>query len=200
VGGAAGAALATIALVRLALPSEPPRHLDGAGPLASVNSEASNQTQAVNTAVFAGPWTFGIPLCIGQGQAPASLESVTPTKSIGLGYATLGTLIREWHPSPDDPPILSVNGYPVNTSAKLLPAAGSVVSQPCGGDPAAPAEYTELLIGLARTGPNGGGWQGVDVRYSVAGQERILELRQNMFVCGESVAAWCGGQSPSASQ
>lgn len=196
--GAAAAALAIFGLVRFASPAGPARHLDGEGPLASANSAESNQTQAVNTVVFEGPWTFGMPLCLAQGQTPAIIGSVTPTKSVGSGYKTLGTLIRDWRPTSADPPILSVNGYPVSTSAALVPAPGFSVSQPCSDDAAAPTKYTELLIGLGYTGPDGGGWQGVDVRYSVAGQDRILEIRQNMFVCGNSVTAWCGGGSPSA--
>jgi hypothetical protein len=164
-------------------------HADGAGPLASVNDPAEALSDAVDpTLSHAGSWTFGMRLCIASGASTPVIESVAPHQSVGRGYRFLGALVREFVPSPNDSPIISVDYYPPSPSQvpdTLHDIFGYAVTTLCSLDPNAP--YTELLIGLTLTSNDGGGWQGVDVAYTIGGRHRILVINNGVLICGDSV-------------
>jgi hypothetical protein len=42
-------------------------------------------------------------------------------------------------------------------------------------------------------GTEGGGWQGIDVTYSAGGVRRILQVDNDLLICGPIVQSKCGG-------
>jgi hypothetical protein len=169
---------------------EPPRHLDGDGPLASL--DGGFESMAVDPQPGVTAWTFGMPLCVHQGTDRATLESVEPTETVGSGFAELGTGVREFTPNPSHQPIISVEAWPPPVSYVpdvLRPVADFDVETQCGNGPDAP--YTELLIGLGRVGLEGGGWKGIEVGYVVDGRHRVVALNHNILICGPDIADDC---------
>ena len=49
------------------------------------------------------------------------------------------------------------------------------------------------MIGLGLQGTEGGGWNGIDVAYTVVGGEHILAISHELYICGPAVAARCAG-------
>lgn len=72
----------------------------------------------------------------------------------------------------------------------LADIQGYAVTTRCS-QPADSAPYTELMIGLGLQGDDEGGWQGIEVAYTVAGHHRVLVLDHDLFICGPAVAAQC---------
>jgi hypothetical protein len=149
-------------------------------------------------------WTFGYELCLAQGDQPAIIESVGPTQTIGSGFRYLGSLIRTFDVQPGvdsvHEPIGSVDGFPPPTRYApdyLRDAIGYPVSVLCGRGP--PVTYTELLVGFAATGPDGGGWKGIDVGYSVGGHHYTVSLRYDQLICGTSTPYQCPEATPAPS-
>jgi hypothetical protein len=175
-------------------------HADGAGPLASLNEPGTSLTDAVDpTRSHAGSWTFGMPLCIASGASIPVIDSVAPNQSVGKGYRFLGALAREFVPNSNDTPIISVDYYPPSSS--MVPDTphdihGYGVTTRCSRDPGA-HPYTELLIGMTVINSDGGGWQGVDVGYTVGGRHRILVINYGILICGNSVPQCAREASPS---
>ena len=176
----------TLVTALLFLGAIPSSHADGAGPLAS-SAQPGSESMSVDPSAGATEWTFGTRLCVQPGTAAATLGSIAPTKTVGIGWRLLGTGVRSFSPSAAHMPIISVAGYPPPSQQvpdAILPVASYVVTTVCSDDPAAP--YTELLLGLARTGNDGGGWQGIDIDYEVGGLERRLILDHSFLICGDS--------------
>ncbi len=169
----------------------PGAYRDGEGPLASADDPQAFQSMAVDPSRSGGPWTFGVRLCVKDSADPAVITSVGPESTIGAGFEVLGTQVRDWSPTQTDSPIISVDRWPVSTHAELHPAVGFTVTQPCSEGVL--ARYTELLIGLARVGTSGGGWQGILVGSDVSGKHGVLAIKQNIAICGPSVIALCAG-------
>jgi hypothetical protein len=93
---------------------------------------------------------------------------VAPTTSIGSGYKLLGIGVREFAPTPTHETIISTASWPPPISAIPDPIADVrdfAVSTPCSGGAFDP--YTELLVGLGLVSTDGGGWQGIEINYSV---------------------------------
>jgi hypothetical protein len=161
-------------------------HADGSGPLGSLGSPGY-ESMSVDPASGATSWTFGIRLCLAQGTAPAVLTTVSPLATLGSGFRNLGSKIRTFRPTTTETSIISVGGYPPPTDTVPGPlgeVAGYSVTTPCTNGPADP--YTELLVGLAREGSDGGGWKGIRVEYSVEGRTPVLELDHELLICGDS--------------
>lgn len=200
VGSGALVALSLAVLAAFAVSATPPeRHLDGAGPLASLNGPGS-EMMAVDPTAAGHPtsWTYGLRLCLSSGSDPAILESVAPTVSVGTGYRFLGAGIRAFTPTQTHTGVIGVSPWPPPRDVipdPLSAVTGYAVTTPCSMDPHAP--YTELLVGLGLQGDDGGGWHGIDIAYSVAGHHRILAVDRDLFICGRSVAAQCTGPGPS---
>lgn len=184
----AGSGAIVIALSLLALSNAlPTRHEDGAGPLTSVGAPTKDSIRAEPRAEV-DAWTFGVQLCL-TGDRPAILTAVRPTRAFGSGWALLGTGIRQFVVSASDAPILSTDGWPPSMELDPDPMAttvGYAVTQPC--DFPVTGRYTELLIGLGRTGVEGGGWAGIEVAYTVAGRSYVLTLHHEIAICGTLVS------------
>ncbi|MGH7485490.1 MAG: hypothetical protein ACREMY_07785, partial [bacterium] len=154
----------------------PERHADGDGPLASLNSSGTRIGQTVARTAL-GVWTFGYELCIAQGDQPAIIDSVGPTRTLGTGFTYLGSLVRTFDVQPGEDSgheeIGSVDGFPPPSTYApdhLRNAIGYPVSILCQtGPPTPPITSTELLVGFAAVGIDGGGWLGIDVGYTVGG-------------------------------
>lgn len=192
-------AIVALGLASLALTASPEHHGDGQGPLASLDGPGS-ETMAVDPIASANPtsWTYGLRLCLASGSDPAVISSIAPTASVGSGYQFLGAGIRQFLPTSDHTPVISLSAWPPPAGEvpdALSDTQGYAVTTPCADDPLAP--YTELMIGLGLEGADGGGWQGIDIAYSVAGQHRVVSLDHNLFICGPSVAAHCSGPGSS---
>ncbi|HJW22749.1 MAG TPA: hypothetical protein VJ506_09995 [Candidatus Limnocylindrales bacterium] len=167
------------------------RHADGAGILASTRSPDAHNT-LVRPDRSTGPMTGAVRLCLQQGTAPAVIEAVGPDKTVGSGWNYLGASVRVFTPSAGHSVIVSMAGYPPALPDELQPAAGFSVTTPCGDVGNGP--YTELLIGLAPTGPAGGGWDGILVTYRVGGTRYVLAVGQAFVECGTAaLPGYCGG-------
>ena len=174
--------------------ANPERHADGAGPLGSLD-RLGGPTITVMPTGQATRWSFGVSLCLASGTEAAVIDSVDPTATIGDGFQSIGALIWQFTPSTSYRPITVVEDFPPQTGAVSASLGddflGARVSNPCTNDPNAPV--TELLIGIeVGVDPaDGGGWQGVDVGYTVAGRHRILAINRNLLICGTSTVAEC---------
>jgi hypothetical protein len=184
------AALGTAVVLGLALMlwlQGPERHADGAGPFASLNGPGSEAMKAQPISGVTS-WTYGLRLCLAAGSAPAILESVSPTVSVGTGYRFLGAGVREWLPTQTHTPIIGVSAWP--PPVKQVPDAihavrAFAVTTPCSSG--AHDRYTELLIGLGLVNADGGGWQGLEISYHVNGRHRVVALDHDLEICGRSV-------------
>jgi hypothetical protein len=99
-------------------------------------------------------------------------------------------------PGVDSPhePVGAVDGFPPPSRYApdfLRDAIGYPVSVLCSN--IAPVTYTELLVGFAATGPEGGGWLGIDVGYSVGGHHHTVSLDYDTLVCGTAIDERCPG-------
>lgn len=157
------------------------RHADGAGILASNGSPGFHNSWA-RDAGSTGPVTGAIRLCLQSGTLPAVIESIGPDRVVGSDWRSIGASVRVFTPSSGHTTIISMDRYPPALPDALLPAIGFSVATPCGDVGSGP--YTELLIGFAPTDPAGGGWDGIDVTYRVAGVTYVLVVRQAFVQCG----------------
>ncbi len=187
--GAAAAVALGAAFVVVAM--QPDRHADGAGALASLG-HPGYEAMAVDPKAGGSAWTYGLPLCLADLSAPALIQSVGPVRSVGSGFTFFGARLREFSPSRDHMPIISVPGYPppaAQVPDATVEAVGARVTTVCSAE--LPSRYTELLIGLGLTSDDGGGWKGIEVRYSVDGRSRTLVIDHDLLICGASVSAEC---------
>ena len=163
----------------------PTIHRDGAGPLGSVLDPTTRSVVAFDRNT-AGPWTLGFALCLAQGTSPATITSVDGTERVGAGYRVPGILIRSFVPTTNDPPIISVDGFPPTLPESAVPAVGAVISTQCSrgviGQP-----YTELLLGFSGMGSDGGGWRGISVHYTVSGHDYVAQLGYDVLMCGPAI-------------
>jgi hypothetical protein len=177
---ALAAAFAVVALL-------PDRHADGAGAVAS-RGGPGGEAMAVDPRGGGSAWTYGMRLCVTDRAAPAVIQSVGPVRTIGSGFRFLGARLREFYPSRDHMPIISVSGYPppaAHVPDATVEAVGARVTTLCSME--YPSDYTELLIGLGLTSDDGGGWKGVEVRYTAGGRSRTLVVDHDLLICGASV-------------
>jgi hypothetical protein len=76
----------------------------------------------------------------------------------------------------------------------VSPVRGSAIDIACGPDP---TRAVELIVGLRVTGPDGGGLESVDLRYSFEGREYVLHIINGMLICGTAVPEHCEEPMPS---
>jgi hypothetical protein len=172
-------------------------HADGDGALGSIG-RPGYESMTVPQA-HAGSITYGIRLCAADVHVPATIESVGPATPVGSGFRTIGILAREFLPTETHTPIISVEGFPPPARYvpdPVAPAPGFVVRTSCDNGPT--DSYTEMLVGLGVTGPDGGGWRGIDIRYRADGREWLLHLDHDLLICGQSVTEGCEPPSSSA--
>ncbi len=165
----------------------PTSHEDGAGPLTSVGAPTEDSIKT-DPAPGADAWTFGVQLCL-TGSKPAVLSNVQPTRVVGSGFEFLGAGVRQFVVAASHVPILSADGWPPAPDLDPDPMSslsGYAVTQPC--DYAVTGRYTEMLIGLGRVGTDGGGWDGIEISYTVDGRSFVLVLHHGIAICGTQVS------------
>lgn len=180
-------AFVVVALAFAVAGSQPAHHLDGAGALASLNGPGS-ESMAINPAVTGYiRYTYGFRLCrAGEGD-PGVIRGVAPKATVGTGFAYLGSRVRTFRPTDTHTPIISTDGFPPPEAMvpdHLDDAIGRGVATSC--DAPYLDEYTELLVGLELTSPDGGGWQGILIAYDVDGRQSVLEVDRGLLLCGTS--------------
>jgi hypothetical protein len=121
----------------------------------------------------------------------AVIDHIEPHDTVGSGFRLAGILIHDFTFTPDETPIISVDGFPPTSLSGLADPDGYVVDVRCPVEPG--ARVIELIVGLAATGTDGGGWLGADVFYSVADRHYVLEIDNHMLICGTATAAECAG-------
>jgi hypothetical protein len=171
----------------LILTQPPAVHADGAGPLGSLGGPGHESMSVDPLGAETRSWTYGLRLCIAQGDRPATLRRVAPLATLGSGFHEVGIGLRTFTPTPDHEPIISVDGYPPPPSEvpdALAEVDGYVVETACRNGPR--DAYTELLIGLAADGDDGGGWKGIKVTYEIDGRTRTVTLDHDLLICGRS--------------
>lgn len=181
--------LVGIGVVAFAASRGPERHGDGAGPLGSYGSPGY-EGMRVDPSNGTTTWTYGVALCLAEGDLPAILRGVEPLRTVGAGFEDLGSAVRTFTMSQDHTPIISVEGWPPPRDFvpdSTVPVIGAVVTNSCRADPSDDM-YTELLIGLGKRGSDGGGWEGIAVTYEVGGREFMLELDHDLQICGTSTS------------
>ena len=181
-------AVASLVLIGLVVLLQPPAvHSDGSGPLGSLRGPGFVSTSVDPQGGRERSWTYGVRLCIVQGDSPATLRQVGPLTTIGTGFSVVGTGVRTFTRTSEHTPISSVDSSPPPASVvpdALAAVDGYTVDTPCTNDPQGP--YTELLVGLEMRGDDGGGWKGVKVVYEVDGRTRTVTLAYGLLICGRS--------------
>ena len=167
----------------------PGDHTDGWGPLGSFGTAGMGFD-----AGRPGPWSVGVPLCLARGSEPAVLDgTVAPASQIGNRFRLLGAVVRQGIPNKGFGVIGSVEGFPPAGYDHTRPAKGFAVSSQCDSSNLS-ATRTELDVGLAADGTDGGGWDGLEVGYWVGLRHHVLRIESIVAVCGFSVPPWiCGG-------
>lgn len=178
------AALTTLNVIRGSGP-----HDDGAGVLASNGQVVSVRMGMDPASNPDGTWTFGLRLCQSDASAaPPVLTAVRPREVVGTGFRHLGTLLRSFDQTASHSLISSVIGFPPPDDMVpdvLVEAQGTVIDEACHQAYVAP--MIEVLVGFERVGDSGGGWSGVLVDYTVAGDARTLHVDLGWFICGSAV-------------
>ena len=181
-------AVASLVLIGLVVLIQPPAvHSDGSGPLGSRGGPGFESMSVDPQGRRERSWTYGLRLCIAHGESPAILRQVGPITTIGTGFRVVGTGVRTFTRTPEHTPIISVSSYPPPASVVpdvIAPVDGFTVDTPCTSDPR--ARYTELLVGLAMQGDDGGGWKGIKIAYEVDGRIMAVTLDHNLLICGRS--------------
>jgi hypothetical protein len=150
---------------------------------------------AVDRAPGVDTWSFGMFLCMRESEETAIIEDVVPHETVGSGFEPVGTGIHEFTFSSGESGTISVEGFPPPTAIGLVPVKGYALDVVCSNP--GPDRVAELIVGLRVTADDGGGWLGADVSYSVADRDYVLEIRNEMLICGESVVEFCDGADPS---
>jgi len=173
-------------------PSTAEHHLDGRGPLGSSGDPKAVVSYGFLRNSTASRWTVGIPLCLVQGDTPAILDgSVKATTTVGSPFVFLGAFIRQPVAARGEVLVGGIENFPPQVPGPpgppLLAEKGFAVAGHC--QPRA-AVYAELDVGLGRgSGKDGGGWEGVDVGYTVGGRAYVVSLGTYVFLCGSAAPA-----------
>ena len=166
----------------------PTAYKDGEGGALAAHNETGHSLVAVDpTGKTTSSWTFGLRLCLRE-TTPVTLEAVEPVTTVGQGFRLAGIGVRRFDAGEGHTPIFSVDGFPPPTAMvpdRIDPIPGFEVTTACGG---AIGPRTELLVGLTREGDDGGGWQGLRVRYRVSGRPATVDVNQDFLICGASVS------------
>lgn len=174
----------------------PTRHRDGEGPMASLNDPDGFTRMAVDREPGVDEWSFGMFLCMRESSTTAVIHEVVPAGTVGSDVAEVGIVIHEFAFSSGEIGTISADGYPPDNATTVVPAEGYALDVVCS-EPG-PDRVAELLVGLGTSSQDGGGWVGVDVRYAVGDHEYVLELRNEMVICGPAVDEFCA-ESPAPS-
>ncbi|MDQ1126532.1 hypothetical protein QE428_001565 [Microbacterium sp. SORGH_AS 505] len=121
---------------------------------------------------------FGVDVCMVDG-AEAKIIAVEPVEKVG-SVIDLTPLVLS-APSPAGG-VISATGYPppMSDDVTFVAAKGAQFTYACGSR----GGVQQIVIGLEATGPEGGGWKGISVRYSVGGAPHELVVPLNALMCG----------------
>lgn len=132
--------------------------------------------------------SFGIDLCLLKpGEiASATIISVEAYETVGDVSSFPSLFVSGTNP---DDQFISQAGYPPTVAAdtESAPAEGAILTQPCD----TPGSFQRVVVGLSASGSEGGGWDGVIVRYTADGREGRLNVPISLFMCGSSTEP-CG--------
>ena len=186
---------AGVILILLATSCGGPKvHRDGEGVLSALGDPEGNLRVVVERRPGITTWSFGVPLCLELPGASAILHSVMPAETIGSGFELVGVSVHEVADAGRESTIGSQSGYPPEDAPILLPLKGYTVNVECGPFP---ERATELIVGLAVTGADGGGLKSLELSYSVGDEMYVVVSHHEMLICGDSVAELCEGPTPS---
>jgi hypothetical protein len=168
-------------MLAMACSTGPTRHLDGEGPVEWVGSP-DGFTVGIQTSASPNEneFSFGaMILCRAAGGENATINSVEPLATIGDGFDFLGAMVRDARAPYGG--VISSAGFPpegANESA-YREAVGATIEVQCQ----TASQGLELVIGFEKIGDSGGGWEGVDVHYSLGEREYVLEINNLMVLC-----------------
>jgi hypothetical protein len=159
--------------------------------LGSVGADTA-ELFAVPVDAIPSAFTFGLPICLTETAGEVSLVGIRPVATIGTGFEYLGARVRSFEPAQGHASVGSARGWPPEgvSEEELSDLDGFEPSVGCDSR-ASGGTQTEVLIGLRATGPDGGGWNAVDVTYTVDGRPAVLRVDNEYYVCGESVRDNC---------
>ena len=140
-------------------------------------------------------WSFGMVLCMLEPGEEAVILEIAPHETVGSGFEEVGTAINEFTWSGGGSATISADGFPPSHAPSPVPANGHVIDTDCASLPGDGG--AEVLVGLHATGDDGGGWRGAYVTYTVGDAEYVLEIRNDMLICGDAVAEGCESAPPS---
>lgn len=125
--------------------------------------------------------TFGVQVCAIGGE-PLAVDSIEPTGTVGTGFRVIQTRVVRFKRV--DGATLAVDGPPPERSGERTIERGDPGIEPCsdGG-----VWATEVQVVLQATGPDGGGWQGLLLRYK-EDVDRTLVVHFGMLLCGQSTS------------
>jgi hypothetical protein len=158
-------------------------HLDGQGDLASMADPGGSQEMgAESTPVGGTDFSFGISLCaLHETTSPIVLDSVERDGTVGDPVEFLGAREHAWTAKEPPSGIIFVDGFPppAVVAYPLVDIAGAVIRNSCGTD-----SLAQVIVGLRKTTPAGGGWAAVKIHYHVGSRKSTLLLQQRMVICG----------------
>ena len=163
-------------------------HRDGEGAVTSFDDLEGFSRMAVDPKPGVDAWSYGMPLCLEEGNSGARLRDVSPTDTVGSGFEFVDAFIHEYAPARGDSGIISVDGFPPDISGTLIPIDGYILDTRCTQD-----RTVELIVGLRMTSSDGGGWKGAKLSYTVGDDDYVLKIHNEMLICGDSVAELCQG-------
>jgi len=149
-----------------------------------------------------GPgWTIGFLLCVNSGFDSVVLDGTVRGASVIAGDLTLVGAQAGQATLHDGAIVDSAQGFPPQTGTRLYPASGYVVRTPCelnAPNPTGP--FTVLDFGVhAQSGDLGGGWEGIEIGYSIHGFHHVLTTESSVYICGRGMPAdVCGNPLPHA--
>jgi hypothetical protein len=168
------------------------RHRDGEGPLAYMDDPGGYTRITVERTPGQQVWSFGMPVCMKEAGTTAVLETIEPHGLVGEGVEEVGVAVHEVSVDQGDVATGSAGGFPPDNAPETLRLGGYEVTAACSTPP--PEVVPEILVGLGLRREEGGGWLGIDVTYRVDGREYVLELRNEMFICGDATVEYCEPQ------
>ncbi|CAL4858957.1 hypothetical protein MMM2322_00598 [Microbacterium sp. MM2322] len=121
---------------------------------------------------------FGVDVCMVDGVS-AKIIAVEPVKKVG---SVIGLPPLVLSAPSSEGAIISATGYPppLSGDVTLVDAEGAAFTYACGSLGA----VQQIVIGFEATGPEGGGWKGVNIRYSAGGTTHELVVPLNALMCG----------------
>jgi hypothetical protein len=160
--------------------------------MASLGNPDTVTRMAVERVPGVRSWSFGsMFFCLQEpGEGRTAIREIAPHATVGAGFSLAGVGIRDFVFTADETPIISVDGFPPDLSLPLAEPNGFIVDAPCPAGQVG-SRVIELIVGLEATSDDGGGWLGVDVSYSVGSTDYVLEIHNEMVICGPSVAEYC---------